>query len=81
MANMLETHTALQEAQWRVKKSSLEEKEKTRDAYHQDDLLWGGGITDMVARVVAATERDKKEERKVDTEGVSLEASIQAGLT
>jgi hypothetical protein len=38
--------------------SWLEEKEKTWDAYHQDDLLWGEGITDMVARVVAATERD-----------------------
>ena len=37
MANMLETHTALQEAQWRGMKSWLEEKEKKRDAYHQDD--------------------------------------------
>jgi len=30
----------------------LEEKEEMQDAYHQDDLLWGKGITDMVARVV-----------------------------
>jgi hypothetical protein len=35
----------------------------------------------MVARVVAATEWDRKEERKLDTEGVGLEASIQADLT
>jgi len=52
-----------------------------RDAYHQDDLLCGEGITDMVTRVVAATERDHKEQRKADTEGVGLEASIQADLT
>jgi len=60
MANMLETHTALQEAQWRGMKSWLEEKEKKRDAYHQDDLQRGEGITDMVARAVAAPERGLK---------------------
>jgi len=59
----------------------LNEKEKTRDKYHQDDLLWGEGITDMIARVVAATERNQKEERKADTKGVGLEALILAGLT
>jgi hypothetical protein len=52
----------------------LEQQEKTRDAYHQDDLLWGVGITDMVARVVAVTEQDQREERKVDTKSVGLEA-------
>jgi hypothetical protein len=81
MANMLATHSALQEAQWRGMKSWLKEKENTRDLYHQDDLLWGEGITDMVARVVAATDHDQKEERKADTEGVGLEASIHADLT
>jgi len=55
-------------------KSWLQGKEKTRDAYHQDDVLWGEGITDMVARVVAARERDQREE-------VGLEASIHADLT
>jgi len=48
-------------------------KTETRDAYHQDDLLWGEGITDIVARVEAATERDQKEE-------VGLQASIHADL-
>ena len=52
----------------------MEEKEKTRDGYHQDALLWGERITDIVARVVAATERDQKEE-------VGLEAAIHAHLT
>ena len=81
MANMLETQTALQEMQWRGMKTWLEEKEEKRDAYHQDDILWGKGITDMVKRVVAGTEWDQREGRKADTEGVGLEASIQADLT
>jgi len=75
------TLTALHEAQWRGMKSWLEEQEKKRDSYHQDDLLWGEGITDMVARAVAATERGQKEDRRADTEGVGLEASIHADLT
>jgi hypothetical protein len=81
MSNMPETYIELQEAQWRGMKSWLEEKEKKWDAYHQDDLLWGEGITDMVAKAVAATERGQKEESRVDTEGVGLEASIHADLT
>jgi len=39
------------------------------------------GITDMVKTVVAATERGQTEERKPDTEGVGLDASIHADLT
>jgi len=81
MANMLETHNELQEAQWRSMKSWLEEDEKIRDAYHQDHLLSGEVITDMVARAVAATERGQKMERRADTEGVRLDASIHEDLT
>jgi len=47
-----------------------------REANHQDDMLWGKGITDMFARAVAATERYQKDEWKADTEGVALGASI-----
>jgi hypothetical protein len=59
----------------------LVEKEEKRDAYHQDDVLWGKGITDMVKRVVAAIARDQREGRKADTKGVGLEASIHTDLT
>jgi len=81
MAKMLETHTALQEAQWRGMKSWLEETKKKRDAYNQDDLLCGEGITDMVAGAVAATEGGQQEERRADTDGGGLEASIHVDLT
>jgi len=80
MANMLEMHTALQEVLCRGMKTWLEEKEEMWDAYHQHDVLWGKDITEMVAKVVAATERDQREKMQLDTEGGGLEASIHAGL-
>jgi hypothetical protein len=39
------------------------------------------GITDMVKRVVAATDRGQREKREADTEGVGLEASMHRDLT
>jgi len=55
MANMLEAQIALQEAQLRGMETWLKEKDETRDAYDQDDVLWGMDSTVVVARVVAAT--------------------------
>jgi len=74
MATMLETHIELQKAPRHGMKLWLEAKEKTWDVYHLDDLLWGEDITDMVERVVAAPERNKKE-------NVGLEAPIHEDLT
>jgi hypothetical protein len=81
MSNMLQTQTALLEAHWRGMKTWLEGTEEKQAAYHPDHVRWGKGITDMVKRVVATTERGQREERKADTEGVSLEASIHADPT
>jgi hypothetical protein len=50
------------------------------DANHQDDVLWGKGIIDMVGAEMAATEQDEGLERKSDAEGVSLETLIHAVL-
>jgi hypothetical protein len=62
-------------------KTWLQKREEKWDAYHQDDVLWGRGITDIVTRVVAATEGGQREERNADTEGARLEASIHADAT
>jgi hypothetical protein len=80
MGNSLEAQTALQEAQWRVMKTWLETRVEKWDAYHQDDIPWSRGITDMVTRVVTATEGGPRviKERKADTNGNGLEASIHA---
>jgi hypothetical protein len=59
----------------------LEERLEKRDVDHQDDLLWGRDRTDMIKRVVATTEQGQREKRNADTNGVGLEASIQAALT
>jgi len=83
MANMLDTQTAFQKAQWPGIKTWLEKREEKWDAYHQDDILWGRGITDMVTKVVTATEggQREREETKADTDGPSLEASMHADAT
>jgi len=80
MANMLYAQTALQEAHWRGMKAGLEQREVKWDVYHQDDVQWGRGITDMVTKVVTATEEGQREseEREADTDGAGLEASIPA---
>jgi len=74
MANVLDAETALQEAQWRGMKMWLEKSEEKWNAYHQDDILWGRGITDMVTMVVTATEGGQREERNADADGARLEA-------
>jgi hypothetical protein len=83
MANMLDAQTALQEVQWRGMRTWLEKREEKLEAYHQDDVLWGRGITDMVTKVVTATEgrQREREERKADTDGAGLETSIQPDAT
>jgi len=49
-------------------------------AYQQDDQLSGEGITDMVARAVAALDQSQKAMRRADTGSVGLQASIQTDL-
>lgn len=81
MANMLQTHSALQDTQWQGIKTWWAVTEEIWDAYQQDDLLLGKGITVMVGIVVTSTERDQREESKADTEDVGLEAVIHGDLT
>jgi hypothetical protein len=78
---MLETLIAPWEAQWREMKVWLEEKENVRDMYHQDNILWGKGIMDMVARAMVETPGDRNDQRKADTERGGLKARIHADLT
>jgi hypothetical protein len=81
MANILETNSALQEAHWQWMNMWLEKEENKQDAYHQNDLLWGEGITDLVTRAVAETEQVQIEERAADTEGVAHHDSPNRDMT
>jgi outer membrane biosynthesis protein TonB len=64
-------------------KAWLENREEKWDAYHQNDVLCGRGITDMVTKVVTATEGGQRErqKRKADTDGAGLKASIHTDAT
>lgn len=59
----------------------MEEREEKWDTRHQDDVLWGNGITDMATRVMAVTEPGQKETGRVDTDSVGLEALKHADRT
>jgi len=59
----------------------LEKIEEKWYSYHQNYVLWGRGIPDMVTRVMAAKEGGQREERKADTDGAGLETSIHADAT
>jgi len=60
-------------------------REEKWDAHHEDDLLRGKGIMELVTRLLAITARAQKEKEtgssKVDTDGVGLESPNHPVLT
>jgi len=46
-------HAAREEAQWRGMKEWLEDRETKWDDHHRDNVLWGSGMADMTAKVLA----------------------------
>jgi len=64
----------------------MQQREQQWDASHEDDMLWGAGITNMITklmRVVAPGQegREKDREMTVGRHGVGLEASQHADTT
>lgn len=57
-------------------KTYLDQKEEKWDMYHQDDLLWGKGITDIVKRMVTSAEHGQIEQRNADNDSGGVEGSI-----
>jgi hypothetical protein len=53
MARLLEAHAARAGAQWFSMKQWLEVRVTKCNERHKDNLLWGTGITDMTAEVLA----------------------------
>jgi hypothetical protein len=89
MARMLEAHAVREEAQWCRMKERLEDRETKWDDRHRDNLLWGAGITDMTANVLATarageaalTQEVRKEDRDetATQDGKGLGASQHSG--
>jgi len=53
IARMLEAHAVREEAQSHGMKEWLQDSETKRDEHHSDDVLWGTGIMELTANVLA----------------------------
>jgi len=52
LAILLEGWAAREEAQWQGMMPWMQEREQKWDAHHEDDKLWGVGITNMIAKTM-----------------------------
>jgi len=61
----------------------MQEKEQKWDAWHENDKLWGAGITTMIAQVIKGVApgqelREKERNKAARVDGGRLEASTHA---
>jgi hypothetical protein len=52
LTNLLEVQAAREEALWRGMMTWRQEREQKWDTRHEDNKLWGAGITNMIAKVM-----------------------------
>jgi len=87
LANLLEAWAAREEAQWLGMMTWMQsEREQKWDARHEDEKLWGVGITNMIAKVMKGVApgqevREKDTEMTARMDGGGLEASQHADTT
>ena len=83
LTNLLEAQEAREEAQWLGMTTWMQEREQKWDTHHEDDKLWGAGITNMIAKVMKGVApgqgaREKEREKAARMDGGGLEASKHA---
>jgi len=83
LTNLLQAQAARKAAQWFGMRMSIQEREQKWHAHHEDDKLWGGGITNMIAMVMKAVAPgqeaiEKKTDETAGMDGGGLEASQHA---
>jgi len=61
IARLLEAHAMCEVTQWHGMRKWMEDRQTKWDARHKDDVLWGTGISDMAAKILARTRANKKE--------------------
>jgi len=86
LANLWEVWAAREEAQWQGMMGWMQEREQKWDARHEDDKLWGAGITNMIAKVMKGVApgqevRETDREKTARMDGGVLEASQHADTT
>jgi hypothetical protein len=64
----------------------MQEREQKCDAHHEDDMLWGAGTTNMIAKTineVGQGDKGREREREITarTDGVELEAFQYTAMT
>jgi hypothetical protein len=52
LTNLVQAQAAREEAQWLGMRTWMQEREQKWDTRHEDDKLWGAGITNMIATVM-----------------------------
>ena len=70
LTNLCEVRAAREKAQWQGMMAWMQEREHKWDACHEDDNLWGAGITNMIAKVMKGVApgqevRQKKKEKRL----------------
>jgi len=86
LANLVESRADREEAQRLAMMTLMQEREQNCDTRYEDDMVWGTGITNMIAKTmkgVAQGQEDRVIEREVTarTDGGGLEASQHADTT
>ena len=81
-----EVRAAHDEAQWHGMMALMQDREQKWDAHHEDDNLWGAGITNMIAKVMKGVApgqevREKPREKTARMDGGGLESSQHADTT
>jgi len=83
LTSLVQAEAACEEAQWLGMRPWMQEREQKWDASHEDDKMWGAGITNMIANIIQgvppgqeARKKDKGETARMD--GGELYASQHA---
>ena len=86
LTNLLEAQVPRKEAQWLGITTWMQEQEQKWDARHEEDKLWGAGITNMIAKVLkcvvpgqAVREKESKKAARMD--GGGLDTAQHADTT
>jgi len=80
LTNMVQAQAAREEAQWLGMRTWMQEREQKWDARHEDDKVWGAGITNMIAKIMKGVApgqeaREKERDETARMDGGRLEAS------
>jgi hypothetical protein len=86
LMNLVQVQAAREESQWLGMMTWMQEREQKWDARHEDDKLWGVGITNMIAKVMKGVAprqeaREKGRDKTAGMHGGGLEVLQHADTT